>query len=853
VQLIYNYGIVPKLGKNFTVENIEASNGVLYQMNCANVAGSSLAMTAETGCYTVVGELLAVAVNQTDSSKVYVSENGILQVEEAGVYDVVFQKNAAYLNLGTKILVNEDCVIDLSQEEAAKQNSKIFVGWSSAEQVNGNTQASFTAGTELAAQYVSYDPMSDFAPMGMQVLKVSNVQTDKESLRFCTQASDSLLAQLQDASYAGIVYQDVTSLGAEELTVESAGATVVNDVQVVEEVNAGKLYGTEISNLDMKNSRDTYEVKAYLRYTDRNGFERVHYADCIRGSVSEVAEQVLNTVSDASAEEKAYFTELCEYVGTPIKVVFPSQAPYTKKTESGDCTYIEFPNGENMLIDASTTDGGAAIVKELQKLQVEHIDYFVATHMHRDHVQGFAKIVEQISVGKVITTGYNQNSADAYKAFLTLVQENGYETITVRQGDTHTIGGATFDFLWPEADAADVSSDASHSQQETDSNLKSMVFRMSYGEFSALFTADVFTQTEDALIEKYGEALESTVLKIAHHGEDGSTCKSLLSAVQPKLAVTMGRSNVWAVQQRCEDQGVPVYGPYSDGTITIESDGTKSWVTCEKGTKELGASATQTSVAGQMELTMFEQSPYSKDVGNGDCTYIEFANGKNMLIGATSTAGASAVLEDLQAKNVTSIDYFVATDLHQNHTGGFSTIAAQIPIGRVLMAATGKTSTDANQDFLTYVEEQAIPVQYVGRNDALILGEAELEVLWAQEDQLVVRLSYQDFSILFAGDIAKETEDALIQAYGQTLESTIYKLPYLPTELVTSDTLLSYVNPKVAVKMCKAFDAPWDLQKRFSNRQVPVYGPRYDGNVVIQTDGSQVEISCDKGIRAFAS
>lgn len=249
----------------------------------------------------------------------------------------------------------------------------------------------------------------------------------------------------------------------------------------------------------------------------------------------------------------------------------------------GDCYYIELPDGINMLVDTSTAYSANFIRDRLLEMGVEKIDYFVASHLHQDHIGGFGIINKAIPVQHVIESGYGHDQTqDGADPTLDLVVSSfNIPTTTVRAGDTLDIGGAHFEFFWPTEAADELGT-------RSPLNENSMLFRMSYGEFSILCTGDIFTTTEDLVVDRYGDKLQSTVLKVPHHGHDTSTSDKFVNAVKPSFAVVMGMGIQYAntannvgrcFSKRC----IPVYGTYSDRDIHIETDGELITIDCVKG------------------------------------------------------------------------------------------------------------------------------------------------------------------------------------------------------------------------------------------------------------------------------
>ena len=72
----------------------------------------------------------------------------------------------------------------------------------------------------------------------------------------------------------------------------------------------------------------------------------------------------------------------------------------------------------------------------------------------------------------------------------------------------------------------------------------SLVFRVTYKDWSVLFTGDIEQEAEEKLMSLYGEKLKSDLLKSAHHGSKTSSSSGFLTCVSPKLAIiSVGKNN----------------------------------------------------------------------------------------------------------------------------------------------------------------------------------------------------------------------------------------------------------------------------------------------------------------------
>ena len=116
-----------------------------------------------------------------------------------------------------------------------------------------------------------------------------------------------------------------------------------------------------------------------------------------------------------------------------------------------------------------------------------------------------------------------------------------------------------------------------------------VVLHIVMGEVSFLLTADAMWEAELELTARRAN-LNSTVLKVAHHGSDISTTPQLLVVVDPQLAViSVGEDNTFGhprdeVMGRLTEKvgSENIYRTDEDGTIEFITDGERLWVKTER-------------------------------------------------------------------------------------------------------------------------------------------------------------------------------------------------------------------------------------------------------------------------------
>jgi competence protein ComEC len=205
----------------------------------------------------------------------------------------------------------------------------------------------------------------------------------------------------------------------------------------------------------------------------------------------------------------------------------------------GDAVAIRTPHGRWILVDAGprspTFDAGRArVAPYLLDHGVRQIDLLVLTHPHADHIGGADAVFDIIGVDAVIDPS-SPAPMPLYVQTMESAERRGAQWYRAGTGRHVDLDGVRLEFLHPAGETLDPAGDL---------NDFSVVFQLRYGEFSAVFTGDAGAAIEAGIIDRYGGALRSGVLKVGHHGSATSTSQAFLDAVDPDVAlISVGRDN----------------------------------------------------------------------------------------------------------------------------------------------------------------------------------------------------------------------------------------------------------------------------------------------------------------------
>lgn len=220
-------------------------------------------------------------------------------------------------------------------------------------------------------------------------------------------------------------------------------------------------------------------------------------------------------------------------------------------------------NGQYMLVDAGNNEDGPKLVTYLKQKGITDFTYVIGTHPHEDHIGGLDDIINNFN----INTFYMPDVITTTKTFEDVLDalENKNIALSIpNKNDTFELGDANVKVLYVGEDS------------ESDLNDTSIVLKVTYQNVSFLLTGDASTKVEDTLDRK---DLESTVLKVGHHGSSTATDEEFLELVNPTYAViSVGKDNQYnhphtEVLNTLAAHNITTYRTDEDGTIEMITDG----------------------------------------------------------------------------------------------------------------------------------------------------------------------------------------------------------------------------------------------------------------------------------------
>ncbi len=252
------------------------------------------------------------------------------------------------------------------------------------------------------------------------------------------------------------------------------------------------------------------------------------------------------------------------------------------------------------------------------------------------------------------------------------------------------------------------------------------------------------------------------------------------------------------------------------------------------------------------------------DVGQGDSALVDFPDGSLWLIdgggfvGSPVDPGRAVILPELKARRRTRIDVMVLSHPHPDHFTGLESVLRSVEVGEFWDTGQGlaQGAGPIYARIQALLRERGVklltPADLCGER---LRGGVRVQVLspcpgfrpalGANDNSLVIRLSWQRRAFLFTGDAEAEAEEHLLQS-GATLSADFLKLGHHGSRTSSTPAFLDAVHPSVGTMSTgvrNRFGHPHapTLQKLRERKILALRTDRF-GAVRIETDGNTLEV-----------
>lgn len=261
------------------------------------------------------------------------------------------------------------------------------------------------------------------------------------------------------------------------------------------------------------------------------------------------------------------------------------------------------------------------------------------------------------------------------------------------------------------------------------------------------------------------------------------------------------------------------------------------------------------------------------DVGQGDSLFIVFPDGKKMLLDGGGIPafgrqyrsqldiGEDVVAPYLWNRSIRGVDVVAVSHGHDDHIGGVPALVSDFhPRELWTGAIPDSPEWRAVRERAARAGARIVPMQSPRR---FAYGGAEVEVLApvagyspgdapANNDSLVLRLSYGRHSFLLCGDVEKQIEYRMLDG-NELTHSDVLKVAHHGSRTSSTEEFIGSVTPAIAV-ISDGFENSYghphpDVIERLEQHRAEVLRTDLDGLITIRTDGRRFQVETFAGFR----
>ncbi len=174
--------------------------------------------------------------------------------------------------------------------------------------------------------------------------------------------------------------------------------------------------------------------------------------------------------------------------------------------------------------------------------------------------------------------------------------------------------------------------------------------------------------------------------------------------------------------------------------------------------------------------------------------------------------GKNTLLPYLLDRGIVNIDYMMVSHFDLDHCQGLLYVMEKISVKNVIIGEQFEIC-DNYEEFVRIVKEKKIRVDIVEAGQNLNVEEdLYFNILWPDSknkisdnainnNSLVCKLVYKNFSCVFTGDIEEKAEKELLNKYKDTniLMSTVIKVAHHGSKSSSKEEFIKKIEPKIAI------------------------------------------------------
>lgn len=242
------------------------------------------------------------------------------------------------------------------------------------------------------------------------------------------------------------------------------------------------------------------------------------------------------------------------------------------------------------------------------------------------------------------------------------------------------------------------------------------------------------------------------------------------------------------------------------------------------------------------------------DVGQGDSTLIITPDKKTVLIDGGGSdsfdVGEKVLLPYLLDRRILKVDYVLISHFDTDHCGGILTIMEKVKVKNIIISEQAEHSENYER-FKKLMIHKRIRLIEVKKGDKIKIGRySEFKILFPtsrllsenplNNNSIVAQFNYNNFKMLFTGDIEKLAEQQILKTEKAEIRADILKVAHHGSKTSSIPEFIKAVRPKIAligVGKNNTFGHPnQQTIKNLENIKCRIYRTDLQGEIIIKID-----------------
>ena len=246
-------------------------------------------------------------------------------------------------------------------------------------------------------------------------------------------------------------------------------------------------------------------------------------------------------------------------------------------------------------------------------------------------------------------------------------------------------------------------------------------------------------------------------------------------------------------------------------------------------------------VTGSFDFTVLK-------AGQADAIFMQTQN-HNIILDCGEKDDGDELVELLQEKDISNVDYIFITHFDKDHVGGFPEVMDNVTASNIIVP-NYEGNNDEYEEYLKTVSDKGLQITQLTKDTNFILDDVLLEVsvpkkqFYAGGDNdfsLVISITHGDNAFLFAGDAEADRLTEVLSEFGRQYD--FLKVPHHGNHNKNTKRFIKTVKPAYSV-ICDSDKNPAEDEtiSILDFVESEIYSTR-NGNISVLSDGTEIKIT----------